>query len=491
MTSFLEDLKKNIQCEILSDDSHLKTYQTDESIFKILPTVIVFPQNEQDVQTVVQIASQYQVPITARGGGSGVAGQSIGRGIILDFSKHMNQILDVSKNHAVVQPGVVLSSLNEKTLKFGSKFGPDPGSVDRCTLGGMIANNAAGPHALVFGSTRDHIQSLNLVLSNGQSTNSQTLAGNMKAYVEHIKQHAGLIRSSKRNVDKNSSGYFLDGLLDTPPAFEKLIVGSEGTLALVTQSTLKLVPLQEKISFAVFGFESMGKALMNVKSLRESKACCIELMDQTILNVVQKENPRLVQELQLENASASLWVEWNGEVPNEWKSKTTFTTSNKDEIRRIWGERSKVSKWLHAQAESQNRKPLRCIEDACVPIDRLVTYVMELNDLLERHDCKGAIFGHVGNGHLHVNPAIRIDVPDLEHRIQLLMDEFYDLVLDVGGTISGEHGDGILRVPYARKQWKDLWPLFEFVKKSFDPKGIFNPDKKVPFQSANWPELKY
>ncbi len=145
----------------------------------------------------------------------------------------------------------------------------------------------------------------------------------------------------------------------------------------------------------------------------------------------------------------------------------------------------------HAQAESQNRKPLRCIEDACVPIDSLVTYMMELTDLLERHDCKGAILGHIGNGHLHVNPGIRTDLPNLSTRVRNLADQFYDLVNEVGGTISGEHGDGILRAGYAKKQWCEIWPLFELVKKTFDPKGIFNPDKKVPVVNTGWPTLKY
>lgn len=489
MSSFIDTLKKNIQGDVKS--TQLDSYSTDESIFSIQPDVVVCPKNVEDVQTVVEIASENHFPITARGGGTGTAGQSIGSGIILDFSVYMDRILDVTKTHAIVEPGVVLKDLISSSKKMGSKFGPDPGSWDRCTMGGMIANNAAGPHALLYGSTRDHVESLDLVLSNGKLVKSGELSTQMQSYVKEISKHADLIRSSHPKVDKNSSGYHLAGLLESPPSFEKLITGSEGTLALVTQAKVKLVPLKEKIVLGIFGFESMGKALMQVKALRASKACCIELLDSTILNVIRKENPTLIQELGLEKASASLWVEWCDAIPEEFKKTVSFIEGDSEKISTIWGERSKVSRWLHDQASIQNRKPLRCIEDACVPIDQLITFVMEATDLMERHDCIGAIFGHVGNGHLHINPSIRIDVPNLSKRVQALMDEFYDLVIALGGTISGEHGDGILRVPYAKKQWKEVWPLFEFVKKSFDPKGIFNPDRKVPVVSMAWPTLKF
>jgi FAD/FMN-containing dehydrogenase len=491
MTTPLKNLQSNIQGEVFSNTSDVAAYTTDESIFTVQPHVVVCPKNDQDIVATVEWANENNISITARGGGTGVAGQSIGSGIILDFSKHMNQILNLSKERAIVQPGVVLGNLNQKALEFGSKFGPDPGSWDRCTIGGIIATNAAGPHALMYGSTRDHVELLDLVLSNGKQTSSRQLSKDMDSYVQQISKQADLIRKTKRNVDKNSSGYYLEALLEKPASFEKLIVGSEGTLALVTQATLKLVELPKKISFAVFGFESMGKALMNVNALRESGACCIELLDQTILNVVRKKNPELLRGMGIENASASLWVEWNQEIPDRWEKMAGYSTEDSEDICRIWKQRSNFSKWLHAQAEKENRKPLRCIEDACVPMDALIQYVMALSDLMERHDCRGAIFGHVGNGHLHVNPAIRTDLPNLVERIQKLMDEFHDIVIGLGGTISGEHGDGILRVPYAKKQWKDIWPLFEFIKRSFDPKGILNPDRKVPVQYYPWPELKY
>ena len=489
MTTLFSNLQKNIQGDV--KQSGLSSYQTDESIFTLSPQVVVCPKDEADVKTVVEIASEHKIPITARGGGSGIAGQSIGSGIILDFSTYLNRILDISKTSVIAEAGVVLGNLNQEAARFGSKFGPDPGSWDRCTVGGIISTNAAGPHALMYGSTRDHVQSLKLVLANANAATSDQLSKDMSSYATEISKHAELIQKTKRNVDKNSSGYYLEAFLSPKPALEKLIVGSEGTLAMVTEATLGLVPMPEKISFAIFGFESMGKALMSVKALRESKACCIELLDQTILNVIKKENSNFINEMGLENSKASLWVEWCGDISADWKQKSLFNSSDAQSIQRIWNQRSAVSKLLHAQAASQNRKPLRCIEDACVPIDELITYVMEVNDLLERHDCMGAIFGHVGNGHLHINPSIRTDLPKLAERVRKLTDEFYDLVIGLGGTLSGEHGDGILRVPYAKKQWKEIWPLFEFVKKSFDPKGIFNPDKKVPVGNFNWPELKY
>jgi FAD/FMN-containing dehydrogenase len=491
MTTFIEDLKKNVKGDVLDRPDERSLYENDESIFSITPKAVVFPKRDQDVEAIIQIADYHNVPVTARGGGTGIAGQSIGSGIIINFSKYMNQILDMSADQVIVQPGLILQTLNDHLLKKGKKFAPDPGSKDQCTIGGMVANNAAGPHALSYGSTRDHVKHLEVILSNGRKTDTRTLSFELESYVNQIKVYSDKILASKRNVDKNSSGYFLEGLLGATPSFEKLLVGSEGTLAMVTQATLDLVSIPEHTTLAVMGFDSMGKAVKHVKALRESKACCIELLDQTILNVIRNENPALIKELKLENASVSLWVEWNGPIPADFKNLVLFSSEKIEEIRRMWGQRSKVSRWLHSQAANQKRKPLRCIEDACVPIDSLVTYIMELNDLLDRHDCKGAIFGHIGNGHLHVNPGIKTDGTNLRDRIQVLTDEFYNLVLELGGTISGEHGDGILRVPYAKKQWKDIWSVFELVKKTFDPKGIFNPDKKVPMTPTQWPALKY
>lgn len=491
MKSLLEDLKKNISGDVIPFDNDQISYETDESIFKISPQVIVCPKNNQDVQNVIEIATQHSVPITARGGGSGIAGQSIGSGIILDFSKHMNRILNISEKEVVVEPGVILNTLNNELSKTKKMFAPDPGSKNYCTIGGMIANNAAGPHALIYGSTRDHVNTMQIALSDGQVYETHDLPEQYASLIEEVRKNESLIKRSKRNVEKNSSGYHVESLLGSKPDFTKLLVGSEGTLGLVVEATLALTALPEKTYFGVFGFPNMQKAVGEVANLRETKASCIELLDENILQLMNKVNPSLILELKLQSAKSALWVEWNHAPSADIQKQTLFFTDGIPTIQKIWAERSLVSKNLHKEAEKQHRKPLRCIEDACVPISALMEYTNALTQVLRKHDAEGAIFGHIGSGHLHVNPNIRTDISKLQERIELLMDEFYDLVLKMGGTISGEHGDGLLRIKYAKKQWKDLWPLFETIKHRFDPHGIFNPDKKVLYQAdMHWPKLK-
>lgn len=491
MKSLLEDLKKNISGDVIPFDKGQISYETDESIFRISPQVIVCPKNNQDVQSVIQMATQHSISITARGGGSGIAGQSIGSGIILDFSKYMNRILNISEKEAIVEPGVILTTLNNELYKTKKIFAPDPGSKNYCTLGGMIANNAAGPHALIHGSTRNHVNTMRIAQSDGQTYETHDLPEQYASLIEEVQKNESLIERSKRNVEKNSSGYHVESLLGSKPNFTKFMVGSEGTLGLVVEATLALTPLSEKTYFGVFGFASMPEAVKEVINLRETKPSCIELLDGNILQLMNKVSPSLIQELKLQHAKSALWVEWNHAPSADIQKQTLFFTDGIPTIQKIWAERSLVSKNLHKEAEKQHRKPLRCIEDACVPIAALTGYTNALTKILRKHDAEGAIFGHIGSGHLHVNPNIRTDIPKLQERIDLLMDDFYDLVLKVGGTISGEHGDGILRIKYAKKQWKDLWPLFETIKNQFDPHSIFNPDKKVSIKTTLQPKLKY
>ena len=490
MTSFLQDLKNSIIGDVLQDEA-LRSYWTDESIFSIQPQVAVLPKTEEDVKTTIGIASHHNIPITARGAGSGIAGQSIGAGLILDFSKYMNRVIEVSNERCVVQPGVILQDLNTLLARKNKMFAPDPGSKSYCTIGGMIATNAAGPHALRYGSTRDHIDSMRVVLADGKKYSTKDFAKKYSSLVKEIQKSQKNIEAAQPKVEKNSSGYHLLGLASFAPSFEKLFTGSEGTLGLVVDATLKIVDLPKNIYFGVMSFSSVQEAIKQVPEVRDSHPSCLELLNDHILSVLKKTSSQMVLELSIKDANSALLIEWYEKPSLEVIKKLQFFSEDQTVIDQIWSERSKVSKYLHQEAETLNRKPLRCIEDACVPISTLPKYVDELLEILKRHDCEGAVFGHVGNGHLHVNPNIRTDTAKLRERIENLMDDFYELVGSVGGTISGEHGDGILRRRYAEKQWKSTWSLLETVKRTFDPKSILNPDKKVPTIYTPMPKIKY
>jgi FAD/FMN-containing dehydrogenase len=454
----------------------LAPYAHDESIFTVMPMAVAHPKHVEDVQAVLAFCQEHQVPITARGGGSGTAGQSIGRGIVMDMRTHMNALLDIQTNKAFVQPGLFLGELNDRACKLGKKFGPDPGSQAYAAMGGVVANNAAGAHALAYGMTRDHVLGLSCVLADGQTFHTKDMPKHFSKLVETIKQEQALIEASAVVTSKNSSGYHLESLLTDPPRFEGLLTGSEGTLCLMTEMEVALVDVPKFVQFQIFSFGSRIEAAQAVPPLLDTKPACIELIDQVILQAMWKANPAVCKAMNLPSEGVTLWCEWHR--PTKVEIHEVYQTQNADQIQAAWAFRSQASKLLHAQATV--RKPMRCIEDACVPVSNLPTYIDEVQRLLKDHDCEGAMFGHIGNGHLHINPGIDSEKPNLQQRVQALMDDFYSLVWKNQGTISGEHGDGYLRAPYAKQQWAQRWPLFQALKDAFDPQGLLNPGKKMP-----------
>lgn len=485
--SAIRELRLHLEGDVLSSYHERVSYATDESIFSLLPALVVAPKSVKDVQSLIEVANYYQLSISARGGGTGVAGQSIGSGIVVDFKKYFNQILDIASDHVRLQPGVVLKDLNAALLKQGRKFAPDPGSWRTCTVGGMAATNAAGPHCFKYGSTREHLLDMNVVLSSGVETKATNLAQQFPLLAENIKIHQGRIQSQMPLVRKNSSGYALQELCADPPRFERFLVGSEGTLCMTTELTLKTVPLPQKTILGVYGFQSLEETLAFVAELRATNPSAIELLDEFILKALNAAHPGILNNLQLSLARYSIWVEWEDDgLPIT--SRVGHLVHDTSERLNLWAIRSKASKYLHEQA--RDRQPLRCIEDTVVPVAELEPYMLALIEILKRHGCMGAIFGHIGDGHLHVNPQIDVTQPRLWSRIEYLMDEVYALVLKHGGSISGEHGDGMLRASYVKKQWHPVMDLMLTVKNRFDPKWIFNPGKKLSQNLVVHPPLK-
>ncbi len=475
-------LSQLISGEVFPYSDQVSEYARDESILTEIPLAVVQPRDEKDVVQCVIWAKERGISITARGGGSGVAGQAIGEGIILDFSKHMNQVLEVSRSEARVQPGVLLNKLNEVLKKHQTRFLPDPSSRAKCAIGGMIATNASGPKCFRYGSTREHVLDLKVVLADGRVVWTSEMESWFPELVQKVRKGWSPEMQPLKGLRKNSSGYHLAALQEFPPSFTGLMVGSEGTLGLVVEARLKIAPLPSRRFTRVYSFSTIEKALEVLPYIRKQDPVAIELVDSFILGALRKVDASKVQELGLTNASASLWVEWENELPDDFPDFNGTLLSGETSQKILWDLRSEASKALHEEAEEKGRKPLRCIEDIVVPPNRLEEYVVSLRTILKENDCEGAIFGHVGDGHLHTNPMIDILSPGLEERITTLMDRVYALALSMGGSISGEHGDGLLRRKYFRQQWESLLPLFKDVKDALDPEDRFNPGKLWSFE---------
>ncbi|MFH1018885.1 MAG: FAD-binding oxidoreductase [Pseudomonadota bacterium] len=471
------ELSAQLRGNVLASEEDRAKYSKDESIFRIVPRVIVAPRDERDVQSTVEIAGHFRVPLTARGGGTSVAGQAIGPGIVLDFTRYMNGILDVSGDHVIVQPGVVLDHVNSVLAQKGRRIAPDPSSRASCTVGGMVGNNASGPHAFKHGDTRCHVARLRAVLADGTALESDEMPERFQTLTEEIRKSGSEIRAAQPETAKNSSGYALASLLSKRPDYTGLVVGSEGTLALVSEITLRTIPVPAVTSTVVFAFESMEDALAAVPALRSSRPAAIELVDQYILHALAGLDAGISDRLALGTAEASLWVEWEGQAPDITLSSHAVTLKGSQEQEHLWHLRSRASKAL--QEAGGSRRPLRCIEDGVVPAPHLGAYVAELREILLRHDCDGAVFGHAGDAHIHVNPMVNLRAAHLPRRLESLMEDAYSLLLRLGGSIAGEHGDGLLRGKFAGRQWSGLGHLFKAVRAAFDPHGLLNPDKKT------------
>jgi FAD/FMN-containing dehydrogenase/Fe-S oxidoreductase len=487
MPSGLEsDLRRLVKGDVLCDDLSRTLYSTAACIFQIMPRGVVVPRDRQDVVAVVKYAAQKGIPVTARGAGSGLAGQTLGEGIILDFSKYMREILELHQQQSWVrvQPGVVLGQLNRYLKPFGLWFPPDPSSGDVATLGGMIANNAAGAHTVKYGPTREYVLDLECVMDDGSTSGGERWRGLEAQMKSLLDSNRSLIEQSRPNVLKNSSGYHV---YDPQFDLNRLLVGSEGTLALVTEAKLKVIrrPAEKALLRIYFDdLEPMGRAVL---ALRPLNPAALEVIDKTMIDLVKNSVMEWQQKLP-PNLRAILLCEFDGETKEQvgalveqarglLKEAIDITVATGSELESLWKVRKAASPILERMQGPL--RSTRIIEDACVHPDNLVAYIQGLKKIFSKNQVEGIVFGHAGSGHVHVNVLMEPHGKDHNAKILPICEEVATLVAGLRGTLSGEHGDGILRAAWVRKIFGALVPVFEEVKRAFDPKNILNPGKKI------------
>ncbi|NWF54190.1 MAG: anaerobic glycerol-3-phosphate dehydrogenase subunit C [Syntrophaceae bacterium] len=510
------DLKKIVQGNVLSDELSRTIYSSGACIYSLRPLVIVQPRHKEDVVECVRYAVRNGIPLTARGGGTGRAGQGIGEGIILDFMRYMNQVLEVDpeKKWVRVQPGVVLGRLNAR-LKPLKKFFPiDPSTADYCALGGMIANNSSGPHAIKYGATRDWVESLEVVLSSGEviQTGPRTVSGleisggtdglEKRVYsgiLDLLARYQGPLREEKPDTMKNSCGYDLwqvrkNGSLDLTPLF----VGSEGTLGVFTEAKLRLADLGGKTHTAFFYFntlDTVGRATLELLKLSPTM---LEIMEKQIIDLARAKFKEMAPYLP-EGIEATLFVEFEGpseeelgermrraqqRVVQEEKLAVSVKAAQNPKDREMLTKVRSVSGPILNKVKGP-KKPIAFIEDAAVHPRRLGEYIAGLRGILKRNGAEASIYGHAGDGNLHVMVFLDMKKAEDVARMVRITEESCDLVLRLKGTISGEHGDGLLRTAYVPRQYPGLYPAFVELKKLFDPKNVLNPGRIV----GNDPDL--
>jgi FAD/FMN-containing dehydrogenase/Fe-S oxidoreductase len=508
-----EDLRGLIAGDVLCDDVNVQLYATDASIYEMVPLGVARPSNEADVVALVQYARDSGLPIHARGAGSGLAGESVGRGLIVDFSRYFRRILRVDDTSVRVQAGVVHGDLNRLLATHSRVFGPDPAMSDVTTMGGVVAIDAAGSHFALYGSTRQHVRSLRVVLTDGSVLDvgrHQVPEGAAEGdYTERLDQLvcdvASLIRRNQAVIDTsrinspiNRSGYPVGQVLrEDQLDLAKLLVGSEGTLALITEIEVDTHPLPRHTGCALLVFESLDKAARAAEALLPHRPSVCDLMDRRHLSLAREMDLRY--ELLIPNAAeAVLMIEHVGESEQEVEellARSVQTATVETGLaaaaqiaadtadKHLFGQLAK--RFVPTLYRLQGvRRPIPFVEDIALPVRALPIFLRHLQDVLKRQQAIASVFGHVGHGQLHIRPFLDLGNPQEVRRMESLASELYEKVWLLGGTISGEHGDGYSRTPFLSRQYGQVVNVFRELKKVFDPQGLLNPGKVVPLPGA-------
>ena len=488
-------LVKNIKGDVFFDELTRRIYAYSASICYILPTAVIYPKDKADVIQSIRIASQENIPLTARGAGSGVAGQNLGEGIILDFSKHMKRIIHVDsrKKTALVEPGLVRTNLQKAILPQGLFFPPDPSSSDYATIGGMVANNSGGAHSLCYGTTKNYVRSLKLITSDAEEmivTNQGTAPSKYKNQVDELLKEASFILQNNRPESfRNSCGYNLFDTLreDGETDLTKIFCGSEGTLGIFTEIELELLELPHYRNAVLLYYKDDLSAFSEVKNFLDLQPSTVQALGDEFLQIIASEYPEIYSRFSKGTRFIFL-VEFDGDDLEDLKKRAKeltkrasahkfYTAENAAELAWFWEIRRSAAAYL---GRLPGKKPTRWIEDAAFPAEKLTDFVLGLNNLLKKYNTSAALFGHAGQGLLHFSPRLNRMTPEYSKTIENLGLEHTLLSKELKGVPSGEHGDGLLRTPYLKQFWGDVYPFFVKTKKIFDPNFRLNPLSVVP-----------
>ncbi len=518
MSNVAHYLQEHLLGEVLTAPDVRKYFSTDAGIFTVTPAMVVYPRNENDVRKTARFTWQLAergrtIPITARGLGTDRSGSAIGRGIILVFPGHMNRILEYDgKNGTVtIEPGLNFGKL-QQTLHTHGRFIPSfPASLEFSTLGGAIANNAGGEKSVKYGSIINYVKALKVVLANGEIIETKRISkrelnkklglasfeGEVYRSLDNlIEANKDTIAKMKRSVTKNTAGYNLqnvrakDGSFDLTPLF----VGSEGTLGIVTEAELSTEPYNPSTTLIAAFLDDIKLAEEIITELRNlpDGPSAAELIDERLLNVVSKQNPnqlkglikgpvpKLILMIEFDNLSSRVQKRMTKKTIKILKnSQVSYHVESDDEGKeKLWKIRHAASTFV-AQAEG-SLKALPVIDDGIVPVDRFNEYLEGIYKLCSTYHLQTGVWGHIADGNLHMQPFLDLSHVGDRQKIFRILDDYYKFVIKLGGSTSGEHGDGRLRAPYLSELYgPEAYIVLQKLKKIFDPYNTMNPGVKV------------
>ena len=514
-SSWQEQIGKETGCAFRFDETARVLYSTDASIYEIEPLGVAYPAHADHVSRILRFAYERGLSVTPRGGGTSLGGQAVGRSIQVDFSRHMNRILEVNveERWARIQPGVVLDELNARLKPLGLLFAPDVSPSNRANVGGMIGNNSCGSHSIIYGKTIDHVLELDVVLSDGTRTVFRPvgdrefgekaalggLEGRIYREIRRIAhENRDEIEARYPRIMRRVGGYNLDGFIGDGP-FDpcKMIVGSEGTLAAVTEARVNLVPLPAHTGLGICHFSDLIESMEATVEILKTDPSAVELTDKTILDLA-KASPAAAQQRDFieGDPEAILMVEYYGESAEAVSDRVDALESLLREknlgyacVRAMtpaaqsnaWGIRKAGLGLLMGM--KGDTKPATFVEDTAVSPEKLPDYIRDFRDIVHRHGTVASYYAHASVGTIHIRPLINLKQADDIARMRSIAEEVRDLVMAYGGAVSSEHGDGLVRSEWNEQVFgPKLYEAFRAVKAVFDPNGIMNPGKIIANQ---------
>ncbi|SEV80218.1 FAD-binding and (Fe-S)-binding domain-containing protein [Natrinema salifodinae] len=528
--ALVDDLRGRIDGDVRFDTYTRQLYATDASAYEVTPIGVVFPTSTADVAATVTYCTQREIPVLPRGGGTSLAGQAVNEAVVLDFTRHMDGIvsIDADARQARVQAGAVLGDLNEALAPYDLKFAPDPAAGNRSAIGGAIGNNSTGAHSLVYGKTDAYVEECEVVLADGTvATLGETPVDELReqadpdgsilerVYAEVVRiidEEADEVRDRFPDLKRNVSGYNLDVLVEEAESgtvnLARLLAGSEGTLAVVTEAEVSLEPVPETKAVSLLFYESVLDAVTDVQHVLEHDPAAVELIDDVLLGLARETTEfEAAASLVPDEAQAGLLVEFYAEDDDHGREQTAGLLADRvpgtdteaeppaerptvdetiafagleaheaDERNTFWTLRKAGLPILLSRTSDE--KHISFIEDCAIPPEHLPEFVERFQALLTEtdRDADAAFYAHAGPGVLHVRPLVDTKAADDREDMVAIADEVTDMVVEFGGSVSGEHGDGHARTQWNRKLYgDDLWQAFRDLKTAFDPDWLLNP----------------
>ncbi|WP_256684443.1 FAD-binding and (Fe-S)-binding domain-containing protein [Halococcus qingdaonensis] len=527
--ALVDELEARVEGDVRFDEYSRNLYATDASAYEIPPIGVVFPESTADVAAVVAYCADQGIPVLPRGGGTSLAGQAVNEAVVLDFTRNMDELLDMDleSRTATAQPGIYLADIDEALAPHDLKFAPDPAWGDKSALGGAIGNNSTGAHSLKYGKTDAYIESCEVVLADGTMTEFGELTieelreradpeGDLEARIHAevariVDEESDRIEEAYPGLKRNVSGYDLDMLVsdaaDGTVNLARLLAGSEGTLAIVTEATVALEPVPETKAIGLLTYDSLGDAMEDVEPILEHEPAAVEVMDSVLLDLARDTSEFAdVVGMLPEGTDSVLLVEFYAESDRDGKQQVADLVADRvgsesdaepsDGAHELTEKRRYANAAMEAHdadtraqfwkmrksglpillSRTTDAKHISFIEDCAVPAEHLPEYVADFQEILDEQGTFASFYAHAGPGVLHVRPLIDTKTVEGRERMDAIAEAVTDLVVEYGGSVSGEHGDGHARTKWNRKLYgEDLWAAFRDLKSTFDPDWLLNP----------------